>query len=72
MGSMMSDLGGIHSVINKLRVAKGAKELDIDEMLVKLFDEVAYVWPRVGSPPVRRIAVPAGYSPLSAAHNGAV
>ena len=27
--------------------------------------------PASGSPPVRRIAVPAGYSPLSAAHNGA-
>lgn len=52
MGSMMSDLGGIHTVINKLRKAKGIKELDIDEMLVKLFDEVAYVWPRVGYPPL--------------------
>ena len=52
MGSMMSDLGGIHAVINKLRKTKGLKEFDIDEMLVKLFDEVAYVWPRVGYPPL--------------------
>ena len=52
MGSMMSDLGGIHSVINKLRVKKGDPELSIDDMLVKLFDEVAYVWPRVGYPPL--------------------
>ena len=52
MGSMMSDLGGIHAVINKLRVKKGEPELNIDDMLVKLFDEVAYVWPRVGYPPL--------------------
>ena len=52
MGSMMSDLGGIHSIINKLRVGKGQPELTIDDMLVKLFDEVAYVWPRVGYPPL--------------------
>lgn len=52
MGSMMSDLGGIHSIINKLRKGKGEAELSIDDMLVKLFDEVAYVWPRVGYPPL--------------------
>ena len=52
MGSMMSDLGGIHAIINKLRKAKGIDELSIDDMLVKLFDEVAYVWPRVGYPPL--------------------
>ena len=52
MGSMMSDLGGIHSIINKLRVGKGQPELTIDDILVKLFDEVAYVWPRVGYPPL--------------------
>ena len=52
MGSMMSDLGGIHSIINKLRKGKGQPELSIDDMLVKLFDEVAYVWPRVGYPPL--------------------
>ena len=52
MGSMMSDLGGIHSIINKQRKAKGEAELSIDDMLVKLFDEVAYVWPRVGYPPL--------------------
>ena len=52
MGSMMSDLGGIHSIINKLRKGKGQPELSIDDMLVRLFDEVAYVWPRVGYPPL--------------------
>ena len=52
MGSMMADLAGIHSIINKTLVAKGEPELSTDDMLVKLFDEVAYVWPRVGYPPL--------------------
>lgn len=52
MGSMMSDLGGIQGVINNLRTKKGEPELSTDDMLVKLFDEVAYVWPRVGYPPL--------------------
>ena len=52
MGSMMADLGGIHQIINKTRVKKGEPEYSIDELLVKLFDEVAYVWPKVGYPPL--------------------
>ena len=52
MGSMMADLAGIHSIINKTLKAKGEAELTTDDMLVKLFDEVAYVWPRVGYPPL--------------------
>ena len=52
MGSMMADLGGIREIINKTRVQKGDQPLSIDDMLVKLFDEVAYVWPRVGYPPL--------------------
>jgi pyruvate carboxylase subunit B len=49
---MMADLGGIHSVINKSRAKKGEPELTTDDMLVKLFQEVEYVWPRVGYPPL--------------------
>ena len=52
MGSMMSDLGGIHGTINNLRRKKGEPELSVDDLLIKLFDEVAYVWPRVGYPPL--------------------
>lgn len=52
MGSMMADLGGIRATINNLRAKKGDAELTVDDMLVKLFDEVAYVWPRVGYPPL--------------------
>ena len=52
MGSMMADLGGIHQIINKTRAKKGEPELSIDDLLVQLFDEVAYVWPKVGYPPL--------------------
>lgn len=52
MGSMMADLGGIRTTINNIRKKKGESELSMDDMLVKLFDEVAYVWPRVGYPPL--------------------
>ena len=52
MGSMMADLAGIHGVINQTLKAKGERELSQDDILVKLFDEVAYVWPRVGYPPL--------------------
>ncbi|MCF0192158.1 MAG: oxaloacetate decarboxylase, partial [Prevotella sp.] len=52
MGSMMADLAGIHSAINNILKKKGEKEYTTDEMLVKLFNEVEYVWPRVGYPPL--------------------
>ncbi len=52
MGSMMADLGGIRNVINGIRKGKGEKELSMDDMLVELFQEVEYVWPRVGYPPL--------------------
>jgi len=52
MGSMMADLAGIHRSINSILKSKGKAEYSTDDMLVKLFDEVAYVWPRVGYPPL--------------------
>lgn len=52
MGSMMADLAGIHRSINSILRSKGQPEYSTDDMLVKLFDEVAYVWPRVGYPPL--------------------
>ena len=52
MGSMMSDLGGIRTTINNIRKKKGEPELSVDDLLIKLFDAVAYVWPRVGYPPL--------------------
>jgi putative oxaloacetate decarboxylase len=52
MGSMMADLAGIHSTINSIRAKKGDPELSTDDMLINLFNEVEYVWPRVGYPPL--------------------
>ena len=52
MGSMMADLGGMRTTINNLRKKKDEPELSMDDLLIKLFDEVAYVWPRVGYPPL--------------------
>ncbi|MBN2764753.1 MAG: oxaloacetate decarboxylase [Paludibacteraceae bacterium] len=52
MGSLMNDLKDNLSSVNKSLVKKGESEITIDELLIKLFDEVAYVWPRVGYPPL--------------------
>ena len=52
MGSMMADLGGIRTAINNIRKKKNEAELSMDDMLVKLFNEVEYVWQRVGYPPL--------------------
>lgn len=52
MGSLMADLKGVHNAINMFLKKDGKKELNEDELLVQLFDEVAYVWPKVGNPPL--------------------
>ena len=52
MGSMMADLKGVMDAINMNRKNKGEEPYSEDQLLVKLFDEVAYVWPRVGYPPL--------------------
>lgn len=52
MGSMMADLKGVMSAINNNRKAKGEEPYTEDALLVRLFNEVAYVWPRVGYPPL--------------------
>lgn len=52
MGSMMADLTGVMSAINSNRANNGEEPLNEDALLVRLFDEVAYVWPRVGYPPL--------------------
>lgn len=52
MGSMMADLKGVMSAINNTRQSKGERPYSEDELLVRLFNEVAYVWPRVGYPPL--------------------
>lgn len=52
MGSMMADLKGVHSGINMILRNKNEAELSIDDLLVMLFDEVEYVWPKLGYPPL--------------------
>lgn len=52
MGSMMADLKGVHAGINLILKGKGKPELSIDDLLVMLFDEVEYVWPKLGYPPL--------------------
>ena len=52
MGSLMADMQGVHDGINMSLKASGHNELTDDELLVKLFDEVAYVWPKLGYPPL--------------------
>lgn len=52
MGSMMADLKGVHSGINLILKGKGKPEMSIDDLLVMLFDEVEYVWPKLGYPPL--------------------
>ena len=52
MGSMMADLKGFHGAINASLRAQGKSELTLDQLMVMLFQEVEYVWPRLGYPPL--------------------
>ena len=52
MGSMMADLSGFHGAINSSLRNQGKKELKLNELVVLLFQEVEYVWPRLGYPPL--------------------
>ncbi len=52
MGSMMADLKGFQGAINMSLRNQGKKELAINELVVMLFQEVEYVWPKLGYPPL--------------------
>ena len=52
MGSMMADLRGFQDAINAAQRSHGQAELSLDTLMVKLFEEVEYVWPRLGYPPL--------------------
>lgn len=52
MGSMMADLKGFHGAINASLRAQGKANLSLDQLMVMLFQEVEYVWPRLGYPPL--------------------
>lgn len=52
MGSMMADLQNVKQGLNQTLQANGQKALTEDELLVKLFDEVREIWPKLGYPPL--------------------
>ncbi len=52
MGSLMADLENNLASLNKWKAKNGEPELTQDDLLIKLFDEVTYVWPKVGYPPL--------------------
>ena len=52
MGSMMADLGGMRTINQQRAQTQRRGRTSMDDLLIKLFDEVEYVWPRVGYPPL--------------------
>jgi pyruvate carboxylase subunit B len=52
MGSLMADLKGVHLNINSFLKTQSKRELTTDELLIMLFDEVKYIWPKLGYPPL--------------------
>jgi pyruvate carboxylase subunit B len=52
MGSLMADLKGAHRSINASLKSKGQPELSEDELMVQMFNEVEYIWPKLGYPPL--------------------
>jgi len=52
MGSLMADLESNLSSVNKWLNKNGKDSLTQDELLIKLFEEVKHVWPRLGYPPL--------------------
>ena len=52
MGSMMADLKGFQGAINMSLRNQGKKEVSLNELMVMLFQEVEYVWPKLGYPPL--------------------
>ena len=52
MGSMMADLKPFLGAINAAERAAGRPEMSLDTLSVKLFEEVQYIWPKLGYPPL--------------------
>lgn len=52
MGSMMADLLGFKDAINAAEKSHGQPVSSLDTLMVKLFKEVEYVWPKLGYPPL--------------------
>ncbi len=52
MGSMMADLKGMHGAINAALRQNNKKEVSLNDLVVQLFQEVEYIWPKLGYPPL--------------------
>ena len=52
MGSLMADLENNVKSLNKWLSKRGKPEISQEELLLKLFEEVEYVWPKMGYPPL--------------------
>lgn len=52
MGSMMADLRNMHPAINMALRNNGKAEVSLNELVVQLFQEVEYIWPKLGYPPL--------------------
>lgn len=52
MGSLMADLENNLKSLNKWMAKNGKPELTQDDLLVKLFEEVELIWPKMGYPPL--------------------
>ena len=52
MGSLMNDLEKSHKSINKWLQKNNKKEISIDNLFTKLLDEVNFIWPILGYPPL--------------------
>lgn len=52
MGSLMSDLENNLKSVNKWKEKNNQPALTQDELLIKLFEEVEEIWPKMGYPPL--------------------
>jgi pyruvate carboxylase subunit B len=52
MGSLMADLENNLKSLNKWQEKNGQPKTSQDELLVRLFEEVEYIWPKLGYPPL--------------------
>jgi len=52
MGSMMADLRNMHPAINMALRNNGKAEVSLNDLVVQLFEEVEYIWPKLGYPPL--------------------
>lgn len=52
MGSLMADLGNNLESLNKWLTKRNNPTLTQDDLLIKLFEEVEYIWPKLGYPPL--------------------